>query len=76
MQDKIQCPHCGNQFDVEDALSGKLEAHFKAEYEKKVAEQADKFKLQKATLDRAKADFEEKKERENELFKKKLEESL
>ncbi len=76
MQDKIKCPNCGHQFDVEEALAGKLEAHFKAEYEKKVAEQATKFNAQKIELDKARADFELKKERENELFKKKLDESL
>ena len=37
MIDKIKCPNCGHDFDVDVALSGKLEAHFKAEYEKKVA---------------------------------------
>ena len=41
--DKIKCPNCAHEFDVEEALSGKLEAHFKAEYERKVSEQADIF---------------------------------
>jgi len=76
MQDKIQCPNCGHQFDVEEALAGKLEAQFKAEFEKKVSEQAAKFNAQKNELEKAKVDFELKKERENELFKKKLNESL
>ncbi len=40
MMNKIKCPECGHQFDVGEVLSGKLEAHFKAEYEKRVAEQA------------------------------------
>lgn len=43
MNNKIKCPKCGHSFDVESALSGELEAHFKAEYEKKVAEQAEMF---------------------------------
>ena len=34
MQDKIKCPNCGHKFDVEEALSGKLEAEFQAKYEK------------------------------------------
>ena len=38
MIDKIKCPNCGHDFDVDVALSGKLEAHFKAEYEKFKAE--------------------------------------
>ena len=51
MNDKIKCPNCGHEFDVEEALSGKLDAHYKAEYEKKVAEQADKFNEDKKKLE-------------------------
>lgn len=76
MTDKIQCPNCAHQFDVEQALSGKLEAQFQADYEKKVAEQAEKFNLEKKRLDTERADFEQKKERENELFKQKLEQRI
>ena len=76
MIDKIKCPNCGHDFDVEDALSGKLEAHFKAEYEKKVASQAEKFKAERLVLEKDIEEFEKKKERENELFKEKLEQQL
>lgn len=48
MNNKIKCPKCGHSFDVEAALSGELEAHFKAEYEKKVAEQAEMFQSELA----------------------------
>ena len=65
MIDKIKCPNCGHDFDVEDALSGKLEAHFKAEYEKKVASQAEKFKAERLVLEKDIEEFEKKKEREN-----------
>jgi uncharacterized Zn finger protein (UPF0148 family) len=54
MSDKIKCPNCGHTFDVEEALSGKLEAHFKSEYEKKIAEQAEKFNSEKRKLDEQK----------------------
>lgn len=76
MKDKIKCPNCGHNFDVEEALSGQLQAHFKAEFEKKVAEQAKVFKNEKAKLEREKEEFEEKKEKENELFKEKLEQKI
>lgn len=76
MQDKIKCPNCAHQFDVEEALADKIAAQFKAEYEKKNAEQAEKIKAQKLALEKAEKEFELKKERENELFKQKLEESL
>lgn len=73
---KITCPNCGHAFDVEEALSGKLEAHFKAEYEKKVSEQAERFRAEREKLETEKEAFREKKERENELFKEKLEEQI
>ena len=76
MIDKIKCPNCGHDFDVEDALSGKLKANFKAEYEKKVASQAEKFKAERLVLEKDIEEFEKKKERENELFKEKLEQQL
>lgn len=73
MVDKIKCPNCAHEFDVEEALSGKMQAHFKAEYERKVAEQAQKFNIERGKLDVEKEEFEKKKEKENELFKEKLE---
>jgi hypothetical protein len=76
MMDKIKCPNCGHQFDVEEALSGKLEAHFKAEYEKKIAEQAQKFNEEKRKLEAEKDVFEKKKEKENELFNERLKQKM
>ena len=76
MKDKIKCPNCGHNFDVEEALSGQLQAHFKAEFEKKVAEQAKVFNDEKAKLEKEKEEFAEKKEKENELFKEKLEQKI
>jgi len=51
MKDKIKCPNCVHSFDVEEAISGKLEAHFRAEYERRVAEQADRFNEEKRKLE-------------------------
>jgi len=76
MVDKIKCPNCANEFDVEEALSGKMQAHFKAEYELKIAEQAKVFNKQRSLLEQEKEDFEKKKEKENELFKEKLAQRL
>jgi hypothetical protein len=72
MMDKIKCPNCAHEFDVEEALSGKLEAHFKEEYERKVSEQADKFHAKEELLAKDMEAFEEKKEKENEIFKERL----
>lgn len=76
MVDKIKCPNCAHEFDVEEALSGKMQAHFKAEYERKVAEQAQKFNIERDKLEKEKELFEQKKDKENELFKEKLEQRL
>lgn len=37
----ITCPKCRHTIDVEEALSVKLEAHFKAEYDRKSADQTE-----------------------------------
>lgn len=80
---QITCPNCAHAFDVEQALSGRLEAQFQAEYERKVAQQAakfnaerDKMAAERGMLEAAQAAFEAKKARENELFKERLEKSV
>lgn len=70
--DKIKCPNCAHKFDVEEALSGKLEAQFKAEYERKVSEQAAKFNAERQAFAKETEAFEQKKEKENELFQERL----
>ncbi len=72
MNNKITCPNCGHSFDVEEALSGKLEARFKAEYEKKVAEQAERFNQERQKIEEAKRLLEEQREKEEERFKAEL----
>ena len=76
MMDKIKCPNCAHEFDVEEALSGKLEAHFKQEYERKVNEQAAKFNAERDALAKQRIEFEQKKEKENELFNQRLAKKL
>lgn len=72
MNDKITCPNCGHSFDVEEALSGKLEEHYKAEYEKKVADQVEKFKQQKQTLDKEKEEIARQREQQEDLINQEL----
>ncbi|GAB4313964.1 MAG: DUF2130 domain-containing protein [Bacteroidales bacterium] len=76
MNDKITCPNCGFSFDVEEALSGKLEAHFKAEYERKISEQAEKFNLEKKKLEEERNKLAELKEKQDELLKVELSKAL
>lgn len=72
MSDKIKCPNCGHSFDVEEALSGKIEAHFKKEYEKKVAHQADIFNQEKKKLEDEREALIQLKEKQEELLKKEV----
>lgn len=76
MNNQIKCPNCGHSFDVEEALSGKLEAHFKSEYEKKVTEQAEKYNQEKRKLAEEKRLFVEKQAEADELFKAELAKEL
>ena len=76
MNNQIKCPNCGHSFDVEEALFGKLEAHFKSEYEKKVTEQAEKYNQEKRKLAEEKRLFVEKQAEADELFKAELAKEL
>jgi hypothetical protein len=76
MKNNIKCPNCGHSFDVEEALSGELEAHFKAEYETKIHEQAEKFNQEKRKLEQEKRLFGESKEREEERFRAEIAKQL
>ncbi len=76
MNNKIKCPNCGHKFDVEEALSGQLEAHFKTEYEKKVAEQAGKFNEEKKKIEKERVKLLELKEQQDEYLKEELAKAL
>jgi len=76
MNDKIKCPNCGHEFDVEEALSGKIEAHFKAEYEKKIAEQSEKINEEKRKLNEEKEKLVSEREKQDELLRAELEKQL
>lgn len=76
MTDKITCPNCGHNFDVEEALAGKMEAHFKAEFEKKVAEQAKRFNAEKLKLDKEREQLEAMKTAQEDVLKAELAKAL
>lgn len=72
MSDKIKCPNCSHEFAVEEALAGKIEEHLKREFEQKLAEQTKRFAGERNQLEKEREAFQKAKERENELFKEKL----
>jgi hypothetical protein len=73
---KITCPNCGHKFEIEAAIYSQAEEKLKSEYEKKIAEQAKSFNLQKTELEKEKDEFEKKKQKENEMFKDRLNKAL
>ncbi|MDP2722661.1 MAG: DUF2130 domain-containing protein [Bacteroidales bacterium] len=71
-QSKITCPNCGNQIDVQDALSHQLEEEIKKEYTVRLAKEREAYEQQARILADEKAAFEEKKKKENELFQERF----
>ncbi len=72
----IKCPHCGNEFPVEDAFFVQAEERIKKEYEIKILEQTENFKKQKNDLEKQRSEFEKEKESAEEILSSKLEERL
>jgi len=70
MSTPIQCPNCGHLFDAEEALSGKVEAHFKQEYDKRREELAIQFRTEREKLETRSQQL----EAERELLKRQQEE--
>ncbi len=73
---KIKCPNCGTQIDVQDVLAHQLEDEIKQKYERQLAEERGRNEAASETLRKAQEEFEQKKKKENELFKAKLENEL
>lgn len=76
MNDKITCPNCGFKFDVEEAISGEMEAHFKAEYDKKASEQAKALGAEKEKLAAEKEALQLQKAKQDELLEERLNKQL
>jgi hypothetical protein len=68
----IKCPSCGNEIDVQGALSADVEQKFKRQYEKQLQQSLSQINADKIKLEEDQKVFEEKKKQENELFQKKL----
>jgi hypothetical protein len=68
----IKCPNCGFDIDINDAMSHQLEESIKRKYAEQLAQEKKKFDSEFELLNKQKADFEQNKKRENELFKERL----
>lgn len=69
---QIKCPKCGTDIDVNSILSHQLEEQFNT----RLAEQRIEFEKKQEILAHEKLAFEEKKQKENELFQEKIEAKL
>ncbi|MEC7755614.1 MAG: DUF2130 domain-containing protein [Bacteroidota bacterium] len=75
-KNQINCPNCGTAIDVQDILSHQLEEEIKQKYQAELTAAQQRFKAEQESLAKARADFEEKKRRENELFQERLEKQM
>jgi len=75
-ESKIKCPNCGNEIDVQDVLAHQVEAEIKKVYDARMTTIQEKYNADLKKLSDEKADFEEKKRKENELFQQRLEAKL
>lgn len=73
---QIKCPNCGTDIDVNDILSHQLEDKFKQQFNAQLAEQRIEFEKKQEILAQEKLAFEEKKQKENELFQEKFDAKL
>lgn len=73
MSTPITCPSCHHSFNLEDVLTEDVEKSLKQQYEQRHKESMQKLQQERESLARLQKDFEEKKQRENELFAQRLE---
>ncbi len=72
----IECPNCGHNFDVENALAGKLEEKYKERITQVTQDLRTQFDEKQKELQAKEAAFQEKKKKENELFQQRLEKAV
>lgn len=70
MNNKIKCPKCGNNFDAEAALSGEMDAHYKAIYDQKLADQATSMQAEREKIEQERKRLKEDKEHQAQLMEK------
>ena len=72
MANNIKCPHCGNQFDVENVLAADLDKKYKQQYQQELQQSISKMEDEKRNLESDRQLFEDKKKKENEIFLQKM----
>ncbi len=72
MDNKIKCPNCGHEFDASEVIVHQAKERLKQEFALKSAEQVAFLNNQKEALEKEKRELALTKERENEIFKERL----
>lgn len=73
MSTQITCPHCRSSFALEEVLTEDVQKSLKQQYEQRLRESTDKLRQEREALHLQQREFENKKQRENELFTERLE---
>jgi hypothetical protein len=73
---QIKCPNCGTSIDVQDILAHQLEEELKKKYDAKISEERKRNQQEQEALNKAKEEFESRKQKENEIFQERLESKL
>lgn len=71
-ENKIECPNCGHEIDVQDVLQHQVEDKIRREYQRKLVDEKNKIEFKEKKLAEEKLAFEEKKRKENEMFQERL----
>ena len=72
MANDIKCPNCGHKFNVDTVIAADIEQKLKQEYQDKLMQSLEKVEDDKKKLEADQQVFEEKKQKQNELFLQKL----
>ncbi len=72
MANDIRCPNCGHKFNVDNVIAADIEQKLKQEYQDKLKQSLSKVEDEKKKLEADQQVFEEKKQKQNELFLQKL----
>lgn len=72
-ENKIKCPNCGTQIDIDEVLNHQAEEKYKKEFEEKLRNSNAELQKQKESIAIQQKEFEEKKAKENELFLERIE---
>lgn len=75
-ENKIICPNCGQEIDIEDVISHQLESKYNSEFKKKLQELENKTKKEKEELEKQRESLIKEKEEQTNLIEEKVKEKI